>query len=90
VVQRPEQEEAFGRLQKSHECQCPATKTGGGTMRACETALITCITVQLLGIASATAEPCSQEIMDVTKKLAVNEPKTEMLGKGTSSQDGQR
>jgi len=59
-------------------------------MRACETALITCITVQLLGIASATAEPCSQEIMDVTQKLAVNEPKTEMLGKGTSSQDGQR
>jgi hypothetical protein len=66
----------------------PGNELEEGTMRARETALITCITVQLLQIASAAAEPCSQEIMDVTKKLAVSEPKTEMLGKGTSSQDG--
>src|SRR5262249_4429217 len=59
-------------------------------MRARETALITFIIVQLLGIAAATAEPCRQEIMDVTKKLAVNEPKPERLGKGASAQDGQR
>ena len=61
-------------------------------MRARRTALISCITVQLLGIAPAAAEPCSQEIMDVTKKLAVStaSPTTEMLAKGTSSQAGQR
>ena len=61
-------------------------------MRARTTALITCSIVQLLGIATVVAEPCSQEIMDVTKKLAVStaSPTTEMLAKGTSSQAGQR
>jgi hypothetical protein len=90
VLQRPEQEEPLSRLQNSHECQGPANEREVATMRARETALITCITMQLLGIASAAAEPCSQEIMDVTKKLAVSDQTAEMLGKGTSSPDAQR
>ena len=41
-------------------------------MRASNIVLMTCVSLAL-GTAGASAEPCNQEIMDVTKKLAATD-----------------
>jgi hypothetical protein len=62
-------------------------------MKAASKTLFACSTAWLLGIASAGAGPCSQEIMDVTKKLAASDagsgPTTGNPGATAGDQKGQ-